>query len=988
MKPEPLTIPFGEPAAPGGAAAEHGGAAPSELDPGTLALDAEQRAAVEHGEGPLLIVAGAGTGKTTVIARRIAHLIETKQARPSEILALTFNDKAAAEMQERVDVLVPYGYADVTIRTFHSFGEEVLGGHGVEIGFAPGFTVLDATAQALFLAERLDELGLDQYAPLSDPTRYLRTLGTYFHRAKDEPIWPDEIERIAERLDGDERERELELARAYRRYNELLWKSGFVDFGDLLALTVRLFDESPATLRRFQERYRFVLVDEFQDTNPVQFTMVKRLTANHRNLVVVGDDDQSIYAFRGAHLKNILEFREHFPDTAEIVLRRNYRSTREILKVSRRLIQVNRERLETRYGISKELATDATGPAAQYREFATEAEESSWIAKEIAAGVEAGNRRWRDFAILVRVNRHAEPFLRALEEHGVPYYFSGSRGLFQRPEVKELVALLHSLSPESRPEHLYLLASGGYGVNEDDLALLIPRLRVDPVRFGTLLERASRDAAGVSISDEGRERLATMAKDLKELREFAKGRRTGEVLYHYLERRGLLKRLVASPSFEDEGRARNIVKFFSIVRSFERVALADRVPLFLRHLDAIQEYGEDPAVAEIDAASDVVQVLTIHKAKGLEFPCVFLVQVADGRFPTSFRSRGLRLPVERAFEDASESESHREEERRLCYVALTRAKEELAVTYARDYGAFGNRERRPSQFLLEAFDLGRPVPARQRRRALEDLEVHRPGEAPSFQAPPGRPPSREPLALSHQRLVDYETCPLKYRFLHEISVDPILTRDHRVNFGNAIHQAVAFALGRKLLGKTPLFDEVAMVFGTAWRNEGYRSEEHERRRFEQGLEALRGFMAREVETGPVPSAVERHFRIKLDGLVISGSIDRIDETEEEIALIDYKTSELDDFEKADQAARDSLQLPLYALAYRELTGETPNRLELRYVLTGEVGAVIPTKGKLEATRVRIQGIAESIRAGDFTARPSPRNCSICACRPICRESAV
>ena len=972
MKPEPLTIPFGETIAV----------------PEGPSLDDEQRAAVEHGEGPLLIVAGAGTGKTTVIARRIAHLIATRQARPSEILALTFNDKAAAEMQERVDVLVPYGYADVTIRTFHSFGEEVLSGHGMEIGIAPGFHILDSTAQALFLAEHLDELGLDRYAPLSDPTKYLRLLATHFHRAKDEPAWPEDLERNAERLEGDERDRELELAGAYRRYNALLWKSGFVDFGDLLALTMRLFDQSPATLRRFQERFRFVLVDEFQDTNPVQFTMVRRLTATHRNLVVVGDDDQSIYRFRGAHLKNILEFREHFPDTKEIVLRRNYRSTREILAVSRRLIQVNRERLETRYGISKELATDATGPPARYREFATEAEESGWVAKEIATAIESGRRRPRDFAILVRTNKHAEPFLRALEEHGVPYYFSGSRGLFQRPEVKELVALLHSLSPESRPEHLYLLAAEGYGVNEDDLALLVPRLRVDPVRFGTLLERASRGAAGTEISEDGRERLAAMMGDLRELREFAKGRRTGEVLYHYLELRGLLRRLVASPSFEDEGRARNIVKFFSIVRSFERVALADRVPLFLRHLDAIQDYGEDPAVAEIDASSDVMQVLTIHKAKGLEFPVVFLVQLAADRFPTRYRSRGPRLPVDRSGDDASESESHREEERRLCYVALTRAKEELTVTFARDYGAIGDRERKPSPFLLEAFDLGRPVSARQRRRALEDLEIHRPGEAPALQISPGRPVSHDPLALSYQRLEDYETCPLKYRFLHEISVDPILTRDHRVNFGNAVHQAVAFALGRRVVGTVPTFEEVVAVFRAAWRSEGYRSEDHERRRFEQGVEALRGFMTREVEDGPVPTAVERHFRIKLDDLVITGSIDRIDERDGEVVLADYKTSELEDFAKADAKARDSLQLFVYALAYRELTGNIPDRLELRYVLTGEVGSVVPTQGKLEATRARMQAIAESIRAGDFTARPSERSCSICACRPICRESAV
>jgi DNA helicase-2/ATP-dependent DNA helicase PcrA len=958
----------------------------------TIALDDEQRAAISHEDGPLLIVAGAGTGKTTVIARRIARLIETKRARPSEILALAFNDKAAVEMQERVDLLVPYGYADVTIATFHSFGEDVLAGHGMEIGIAPGFTVLDKTAQALFLAERLEALDLARYAPLSDPTRYLAELAGYFDRAKDEPYRPDEIRHAAGRyLDAedpalrDRAERELELAAAYETYNRMLWKSGFVDFGDLLAMTLHLFEESPATLRHFQERYRYLLVDEFQDTNPVQFKIVRRLAEQHRNLVVVGDDDQSIYRFRGAHLKNILDFREHYPDTKEIVLRRNYRSTRQILEVARRLITVNRERLETRYGISKELITEKEGPVPVVKEFGTESEEADWVAAEIAAAVTQGRRRWRDFAILVRNNKHAEPFLRALDERGISYYFSGSRGLFQRPEVKELIAVLQSLYQESRPEYLYLLASEGYAVPEDDLTRLMHVLRAQPVSLRTLYRRAAAGRLNEEISEDGRERLALLDADLHALEEFARGHRTGEVLYEYLERRGALKSLMASHSFEDEARARNIVKFFAIIRSFEKVAVSDRVALFLRHLEAVQEYGEDPAVAEIDAASDVVQVQTIHKAKGLEFPVVFLVQVASDRFPTRYQSSALELPGDlKSPSHLSPGELHREEERRLCYVALTRAREELYTTYARDYGT--RIERTRSQFLSEAFDLGKPVAGRRRRQVLEALEEHRPDEGGA--PPPGPPQRHEPLQLSFQRLQDYETCPLKYRFLHGLAVAPILTSDHRINFGTAVHRAVAYALLRRAEGYGPTEDEVLGVFGAAWRHEGFHSEEHERRRFEQGAQAIREFLAREVEHGPPANAVERHFRIKLDDVVVTGSIDRVDEGPGEIVLIDYKTTDVDDPGKAEEEARKSLQLSVYALAYREMTGRMPDRVELRYVLTGEIGSADVTEERLERTLVKIAEIARAIRAGNFQARPSERSCSICVCRPICRESAV
>src|SRR5258705_1296018 len=658
-------------------------------------LDPEQRAGVEHDQGPLLIVPGAGTGKPPVIAPRFAHLIASGRARPSEILALTFNEKAATEMQERVDVLVPYGYADAHIATFHAFGEEVLSSFGIEIGIAPSFTVLDQTAQALFLAEHLEELGLDQYAPLSDPTKYLRELAGFFNKLKDYPIAAEDLRRFAEaglarsQTDPAVRDgfaRALELARAADRYNTLRWKQGFVDFADLLALTLRLFEESPSALQFFQQRFRYVLVDEFQDTNPVQFEIVRRLTAVHRNLVVVGDDDQSIYRFRGAHLQNILKFHEFFPDARSIVLTRNYRSTREILKSARRLILVNQDRLETRLLISKELLTERTGPMPRIKELPTEAEEAAWVAAEIRAAVESGARRCRDIAILVRSNKNAEPFLRALAEQGGPYYFPGSRGLFQRPEIRELVALLYSLSQDAREDHLYHLAESAYGVPGDDLSRLVHELSSDPTKLRTLMERASNRSTAVEISEEGRERIAPMLKDLPALKHTARDHRVGEVLRAYLERRGIIKRLRAPSSFEDEIKARNIVKFFKVVQMFASVAVVDRVPLFLRHLGAIMDYGEDPAVAEIGEESDVVQVLTIHRAKGLEFPVMYLVPAATDRFPTRNRHAGLEVPVELAPGETPSAELHKEEERRLCYVAFTRAKDELVTTYANDYG--------------------------------------------------------------------------------------------------------------------------------------------------------------------------------------------------------------------------------------------------------------------------------------------------------------
>lgn len=397
------------------------------------------------------------------------------------------------------------------------------------------------------------------------------------------------------------------------------------------------------------------------------------------------------------------------------------------------------------------------------------------------------------------------------------------------------------------------------------------------------------------------------------------------------------------------------------------------------------DHGEDPAVAEIGVDSDVVQVLTIHRAKGLEFPVVYVVQAATDKFPTRRMRRGIEVPVELAPGERSDSELHKEEERRLCYVAFTRAKDELIATHAVDYG--GKRPRQRSEFLSEAFDLGKPVPVQKKKRAMEELEEYRTDGAQGL-PPLQRSATREPIQLSHNRIQDYDTCPLKYHFLHVLSVDPILTRDHRVNFGNAIHQAVAFALNRLKLGEPPTFEQTIDVFRQNWRSEGYRSEEHAERRFEQGVKALGSFLEREVANGPPPTDVERPFRFKMGDVIVTGRMDRVDECFGEVAITDYKTTEIDNEERVDVSARDNLQLSVYALAHRELTGKIPDRLELRYVLSGATGTSTRSEEKLERTRDRILAIAESVRSGDFHAQPSEHSCSICACRPICQESAV
>jgi len=405
-------------------------------------LNEEQLQAVTHGDGPLLIVAGAGTGKTKVITCRIAWLIATKRARPEEILALTFTEKAAAEMEGRVDLLVPYGFVGATISTFHSFCDGLVRQHAVELGVTAQLRVESRAEILVFLRERIFELGLERYLPLGNPDEHLKALLRLFDRARDEDVSPDQYQAFAERLTaaaGDDEERrdragaQRELARVYAAYQKLLLGSGRIDFGSQISLGLRLLRERPYLRRQIQDTFRHVLVDEFQDTNHVQFELVQQLAGNRRNLTVVGDDDQSIYRFRGAKVENLIGFTDAFPDARVLLLKRNYRSGQRILDLAHTAIRFNDPaRFEARdpERFDKRL-TSMRGieGAVEHRGYATGSNEAEAVADEIAAALASG-RSAREFAVLARTHAHLDPIALALKARGVRFLRGSTAGLY------------------------------------------------------------------------------------------------------------------------------------------------------------------------------------------------------------------------------------------------------------------------------------------------------------------------------------------------------------------------------------------------------------------------------------------------------------------------------------------------------------------------------------------------------------------------------
>src|SRR5579884_683110 len=969
------------------------------LEAGARPLSPKQQEAVEHGEGPLLIIAGAGTGKTLVITRRIAHLISTKKAKPHEILALTFTEKAAKEMEERVDQLVPYGYTGVTLSTFHAFGDRILREHGLRLGLTPDFRVLSRPEQVIFFRKHLFEFPLKTFRPLGNPTKHIEALLTLFSRAKDEDVGPDAYLAYADRRLTkalatpedpsllEEAAFEKELAETYRQYQQLLMEEGCIDFGDQVSLALRLLRENPTVLKKVQSQFRYVLVDEFQDTNFAQFQLVRLLSDGHHNITVVGDDDQSICKFRGAAISNILGFGKMYHDAKRVVLTDNYRSVQPILDTAYRLIQQNNpDRLEVQEKIDKRLISQVEEPPllleppVVHLHFDTLSSEADAVARIIAEENEAG-RDFGDFAILVRANADADAFLRALNVRGIPYRFTGNRGLYSRPEVRLLISFMRAVADFHDSSSLYYLATSEiYRLPDEILA-----------RCNTLARRKNQslyeifkgiESDGMPLPPEATATLQKLLADLQASLQRAREVDAGVVLYEFIRRSGLLEQYAERMTTAQEVKIQNVARFFEEIRRFQQLTPTSALHDVVAYLDLLIKAGEDPPAAEADVDASAVSVLTIHKAKGLEFDTVFMVGLIDGKFPSRERSDSIELPVELIQEELPQGDFHIQEERRLFYVGMTRARRRLYLTSARDIG--GVRERKVSPFVLEALNLPIQAVPTTKASALEAIARHGAVEQPDLFTRRA-PASDEPLYLTHYQIDDYATCPLKYKYTHILRV-PIY-QHHAVLYGNAMHQAVAAYLSAKMTDQTIPFEEVLAVFNRAWRSEGFLSRQHEEQRLAAGQAALRRFYDEQEARGRKPTYIEKEFSFTFEGNRIAGRWDRVDETQDGGVIIDYKTADVHDQKSADKKAKENPQLTLYAWAYRERFGTLPARVELYFLDSGFVGTAVRKEKEIEKMQEKIRVVAEGIRKEDFEARPTYIACQYCAYQDICPNTA-
>ena len=999
-------------------------------------LNPEQLAAVTHGDGPLLIIAGAGTGKTKVITHRIAHLIE-KGVNPNQILALTFTEKAAGEMEERVDRLVPYGYSNVWISTFHSFGDRVLRDNALEIGLTPDFKVLSEAEKIIFLKEHLFELPFNYYRPLGNPTKYISAVTSLISRLKDEDVGVEEYGAYVEELKksgvrGQESEVEIiqqeELAKSYTKYQELMAKHGYLDFGDQVVLPLKLFRARPHILKRYQEKFQYILVDEFQDTNYAQFQLVRLLSERHKNITVVGDDDQSIYKFRGAAISNVLGFQKIYPDAKLITLTKNYRSCQPILDSAYRLISHNNpDRLEVKSGIDKRLTSVASGQwrvssgQVKHLHFDTITKEAETVAEMIekkvaGCGLQVAGKNlelptsnlqlsYKDFAILVRANSDAEPFLKALKDKGVPHRFSGNQGLYSREEIRLLIAFLNVITNFNDSMSLFHLASSEvYQLKANDLIPChnISRQSHKPLYYvmREIAQQASSQQSAVSnslltvhssqLTDEGFATITKVVNDIEKYSEMALNESAGKVLYSFLtspikalgdKDTSYLTRLSEENSAIAVEKVQNIAKFFEITQHMETTLSVKRVAALVEYLNILMEAGDNPGTAEPDMEADWVQVLTVHKAKGLEFPVVFMVGLVSERFPRKGRSEDIPLPDALIKDILPSGDFHLQEERRLFYVGMTRAMNELYLTSASDYG--GVRAKKLSQFVLEALDMPKAEVSSVKTKPIEAIKRYAPAEGAKAELLPI--PEDAALSLSYYQIDDYTTCPLKYKYVHILKV-PLLPH-HTIMYGKAMHDVISTYFRRKAEGKTPDIDELMRIFHASWRSAGFVTKEHELQRYEAGKEAIKKFYEAREKDGIRPAAIEREFLVDLGANRLKGRWDLIEERKDGPYIIDFKTSDVREEKAAQKKAKESIQLMLYALAYRENFKKFPAGCELHFVESGLVGKAVFEEKHIEKALNMIDEVAKGIRARDYTAKPDYRNCGYCAFNNICPATA-
>ena len=977
-----------------------------------LKLNDAQRRAIAHGEGPLLVIAGAGTGKTRVITERIRHLLETDETLSGEnILALTFTKKAAGEMKARVVKATGERGKAVTLATFHSFCEALLK------EAQPDRMALEQVDHWILLRRNMARLKLDKYRRLAEPGQFLSDFISFFSRCQDELVSSEDYQRYADELAAQlEAERaaldedtykeraeqvtqEREIARVYRASEELLREKNAVALNGLISEAVALLKKNADLREMLQQRYKHILVDEFQDTNIAQLELLHLLSAGQRNIVVVGDNDQAIYRFRGASFGSFKLFLERFTGwkTGEdstpyrVALTENYRSTPNILRVATQVIAQN----EVSADFPKKVLQPAKpeGERIRIAELATAEEEARWVAAEFAR-LHSTGQRWKDFAVLYRQHAHRDQLVEELFRRKIPFVIS-KLSILEHPMVRDVRAYLRLIAaPFDDIACARVLSAPAWHLQASDLVRLAERTAR---KRGTALYDVLQAPQSELPFDASQSSLPALLEFLTAQRKTLKLRTAGEILSDLIEWLEVPQRA----GTQDRKYVHRLAQF---VKEWEPKSETRGLPEFLEYLDYFEQAGGTLSL-EDDAPGDAVQLMTVHGAKGLEFPHVFLLRVNQGAFPARNRAPLFEFPTALMKEELPQGDFHIQEERRLFYVALTRAEHRLTIT------TLPEKKGKVPTFIEDIV----MEPSVKRRDVMQTAPKVRVTEAgipagaaqeavdsslfPASATPPKifsriaqwaetfHPPVPEPLQLSPSAVENYRKCPQQYLFgyLWSLKEGPKAT----LTFGSVMHSTIKRFLGEFRKGNYLPFEEVQRLFELEWRSAGFEDEYQEAGYKKDGIEQLRVFYAAIQKAPPQIREQEKSFELPLENNVtITGRMDQVNSLGRadlsavtkmnDVEIVDYKTGR----PKKDADARKDLQLSLYALAAKEIFDWNPVRLVFHYLQNNQVQVTARDAKQLDEAQKLVQEVAADIRAAEFPAKPG-FICRTCAYKPIC-----
>jgi ATP-dependent DNA helicase UvrD/PcrA len=953
--------------------------------------DERQRAAIEHVHGAMLVVAGAGTGKTTVLTRRIAGLLRDGHARPQEILALTYTENAAREMGDRVrSQLGPAQSQGLRCKTFHAYCNELLVENGRKFG------VLDDKDLWIYLRRRIRELKLNYFVRAADVSKFLDDLLDFIRRCHDELAGPGRYADYVRRLEAGEfpiqrvaRSKEAkklsdqevfgrchEIANVYSTIEDMLQRENLGTFGHMITRAHELLQGDSELLAKEQQRARFILVDEFQDANFAQVKILQRLAGETRNIFAVGDPDQAIYQFRGASSAAFAIFLQSFPGAKLAVLEKNRRSTTPILRSAFELINHNPEAFGGKKGVlpyrrsplisareeeAKELGEPLPSSPVDAVLLAQKVTECSDLVALIQRRKRQLRCTWKDFAVLYRIHSHRDELVEELAENNIPFSIE-NMDVLDTSEVRDLLACLGAVVSSSDESGMFRVST-------------LPQFAIDPAKLRAGMKAIPRDATGPGVAtvlDQIEGGGAVLETVLQTRDEIARSKAKARDALAIILRRFSLKQCPAVKAVLD------------FVQAWEKKPLTHtgEIGELVEYLEYFREASG--AICMPSSGEDAVQLMTAHTAKGLEWDHVFILRANSGSFPCSFRERLVEFPRElrdpNSALDGDAKALNKEEERRLFYVAMTRARDSLSI-YAKE--AAGT-DPTPAGYLRDLLKNPALQPwLRSRRAQAMQTEIFAEARAPMGNSRTNEwlamPPARDlGERLSASAVQTYETCPLQFKLQREWNIPGEVPG--AMQFGAAVHRVLRAYFDSVRFGREMTEDELLGFFRRELEQAGlqdrYQYELYEK----QGEQQIRDFLAA-IRRSPIPDVlhVEEWFEVRIGGATVSGRIDRMDRAGQQgVVIIDYKTGKPKSQEDADQ----SLQLSIYALAAREKWGYRADRLVFYNLEENAPVITVRNDAQLTEARLKVEEVAGKIAAGKFEAKKG-FHCNFCNYRNLC-----